>query len=55
MTTKYYKYHGNVFLCVSDAKELKTDEKRTKFAELAVLVPELSRNDSFSPWKFIFE
>jgi hypothetical protein len=44
-----------VFLCVSGTKELKTDEKRAKFIELAESVPQLSENVRIGPWRFILE
>ena len=39
-------------LYVLDAKCLKTNEKRTKFAQLAVSVPQLSQIVKTSPWIF---
>ena len=44
-----------MFLYVSGAKGLKTDEKRAKFAQLAESVPELSRNVRNGPWENYFE
>jgi hypothetical protein len=41
---KILKIFQNCVLYVSDAKRVKTDEKRTKFAKLAVSVPQLSKN-----------
>ena len=41
-----------MFLYISDAKGLKIDEKRVKFAELAVSVPELSKVVKTSLWLF---
>ena len=43
MTTKYYKYHWNVFLCDSDTKILKTSEKHTKYTKVSLSVPELPK------------
>jgi hypothetical protein len=43
-----------VFLYVSGAKGLKTDEKRAKFAYLTESVPELSRNVRNGPWENYF-
>ena len=37
-------------LCVLDAKISKSDEKRIKFAQLAVLVPQVLKVVKFSPW-----
>ena len=42
-------------LCVSNAKYLKTDEKRTKFADLAVSVPQVSKLVKNSPYAFILK
>ena len=39
-------------LHVSNAKISKTDEKRTKFAKLAVSVPQLLKVVKSSPWLF---
>ena len=39
-------------LWVLDAKCLKTNEKWTKFAQLAVSVPQLSKVVKTSPWTF---
>ena len=54
-TQKRIKIH-NLFqkcvLYVLDAKCLKTNEKRTKFAQLAVSVPQVSKFGKTSPWKF---
>ena len=44
-----------MFLYVSVAKGLKTDEKRAKFAQLANSVLELSRNVRNGPWESYFE
>ena len=47
--SKIVKISQDCVLCVSDAKRLKTCEKCTKFAQLAVLVPQLSKIDKTSP------
>ena len=50
--SKYRNYSRNRVLHVLDAKCLKTNEKRTKFAYLAVSVPQVSKFGKTSPWKF---
>ena len=47
-------------LCVLNAKRSKSDEKRIKFAKLAVLVPQVLKVVKSSPWnskmwKFIIQ
>ena len=49
---KIMKISQESVLHVSNAKVSKTDEKRTKFAKLAVSVPHLSKVVKSSPWSF---
>ena len=54
-TQKRIKIHNlsqKCVLYVLDAKCLKTNEKWTKFAQLAVSVPQVSKFGKTSPWKF---
>ena len=48
-SSKYLNYHRDCVLCVLNAKLAKTNEKRSKFAILAVSVPQVSKFVKISP------
>ena len=52
---KIQKISQDCVLYVSNVKCLKTDEKRTKFAKLAVSVPQLSKIVKTSPWIIVLK
>jgi DNA polymerase III delta subunit len=53
--SKYLNYPRDCVLCVLNAKCAKTKEKRSKFAILAVSVPQVSKLVKISPYAFILK
>ena len=53
--SKYLNYPRDCVLCVLKAKCAKTKKKCTKFAVLAVSVPQVSKLVNFSPYAFILK